>query len=380
MRALPSPLPRLTLQIPECAASPTFPDGWRLSRNAALSFAASLPETSVVPDKSDFTAENIVISVLGGIAAALIFAVVTRGGAGGLMLAHLAPLPIMIIALGYGVRHGASAALLATAILSVYPHPVVGMVYSLMVAGPAWLACYAASGAPRGRRDFVTANYPGWAALAPAAIIALVVCLWLIVATLSFGSLDDALNPIRARAYIVLDEMIKDNKSLEGKFDPVALSGSVAMVVPAFIACYTVGIHIVNLWIAGRLTLASGLLTRPWPDIAEGFRLPKAVGAVFLSGLALCLFNGPSAAIGYVITATMGLILSFQGLAVAHARLRDKRNGMILLAGMYFLVGVLGWPLVLFTLVGLIDLLADFRNRKATVIPGPDRNSAPKSD
>ena len=81
-----------------------------------------------MPDKSEFTAENIVISVLSGIAAALIFAVVTRGGAGGLMLAHLAPLPIMIIALGYGVRHGASAALLATAILSVYPHPVVGMV------------------------------------------------------------------------------------------------------------------------------------------------------------------------------------------------------------------------------------------------------------
>jgi hypothetical protein len=225
-----------------------------------------------VPDQSEFTAENIVISVLGGIAAALIFAVVTRGGAGGLMLAHLAPLPIMIIALGYGVRHGASAALLATAILSVYPHPVVGMVYAVMVAGPAWLACYAASGAPRGRRDFITSNFPGWAALAPAVVIALSVSLWLIVATLSFGSLDDALNPIRARAFIVLDEMIKENKSLEGKLDPVALSGSVAMAVPAFIASYTVMLHIVNLWIAGRLTLASGLLTRPWPDIAEGYR------------------------------------------------------------------------------------------------------------
>ena len=332
-----------------------------------------------MPDKSEFTAENIVISVLGGIAAALIFAVVTRGGAGGLMLAHLAPLPIMIIALGYGVRHGASAALLATAILSVYPHPVVGMVYAVMVAGPAWLACYAASGAPRGRRDFITSNFPGWAALAPAVVIALTVSLWLIVATLSFGSLDDALNPIRARAFIVLDEMIKENKSLEGKLDPVALSGSVAMAVPAFIASYTVMLHIVNLWIAGRLTLASGLLTRPWPDIAEGFRLPKFVGAVFLSGLALSLFNGPSVAVGYVLVASMGLILSFQGLAVAHARLRDRRNGMIMLAIMYFVVGLLGWPLVLFVLIGLMDLIVDFRSRK-TPIPSPGQNSASKPD
>ncbi len=342
--------------------------------------AASLPESSIVPDKSEFTAENIAISVLGGLAAALIFAVVTRGGVGGLVLAHLAPLPIMIIALGYGVRHGASAALLATAILSVYPHPIVGMVYSLMVAGPAWLACYAASGAPRGRRDFVTSNFPGWAALAPAVIIALTVSLWLIVASLSFGSVEEALNPIRARAYIVLDEMIKDNKSLEGKLDPVALSGSVAMAVPAFIACYTVMIHIVNLWMAGRLTLVSGLLTRPWPDIAEGFRLPKYVGAVFLSGLALSLFNGPSAAVGYVLAATMGLILSFQGLAVAHARLRGRGNGMIILAAMYFIVGLLGWPLILFTFIGLTDLIADFRHRKSTVLPGPNETTASKPD
>lgn len=333
-----------------------------------------------MPDKSVFTAENIAISVLGGLAAAVIFAVVARGGGGGLALAHLAPLPIMIISLGYGVRHGASAALLATAILSVYPHPVVGMAYSLMVAGPAWLACYAASGAPRGKRDLITADLPGWSALAPAAIIAMAVSLWLIVASLSFGSLDEALNPIRARAYLIIDEMIKKNNSLEGKFDPVALSGSVAMAIPAFVACYAITIHIVNLWIAGRLSLASGLLSRPWPDIPEGFRLPKAVGGVFLSGLALSLFSGPSAAIGYVLASTMGLVLSFQGLAVAHARLRARPHGMIMLAFMYFLVGLLGWPLVLFIFIGLADLIFDYRPRRPSGVAGPRDGAAPKPD
>jgi uncharacterized membrane protein YhaH (DUF805 family) len=120
-------------------------------------------------------------------------------------------------------------------------------------------------------------------------------------------------------------------------------------------------------------------LTRPWPDIAEGFRLPKFVGAVFLSGLALSLFHGPSAAVGYVLVASMGLIISFQGLAVAHARLRDRRNGMIMLAIMYFVVGLLGWPLVLFVLIGLTDLIVDFRSRKIP-IPGPGQNSASKPD
>lgn len=333
-----------------------------------------------MPDKSVFTFENISISILGGLAAAVLFIVVARGGVGGLMLAHLAPLPIMIISLGYGVRHSASAALLATAILSVYPHPVVGMFHSLMVAGPAWLACYAASGAPRGKRDLITTDYAGWAALGPAAIIALVVSLWLIVASISFGSLDEALNPIRARAYLILDEMVKKNNALEGQFDPVALSGSVAMAIPAFVASYAIIIHLVNLWIAGRLSLASGLLSRPWPDIADSFRLPKAVGGVFLSGLALCLFSGPSAAIGYVLATSMGLILSFQGLAVAHARLRTRPNGMILLAFMYFLVGLLGWPLVLFSLIGLADLIFDYRPRPPAGVHGPRDDAAPKPD
>ena len=333
-----------------------------------------------MPDKSAYTIENIAISLLGGLAAAVIFVVVSRGGVGGLVFAHLAPLPIMIIALGYGVRHGASAALLATAILSVYPHPVVGMAYSLMVAGPAWLATYAASGAPRGKRDLISANYPGWAAFAPAAFITLVVSLWLVVASVSFGSLDEALNPIRARAFIILDEMIKSNNSLEGKFDPVALSGSVAMAIPAFVASYVTMIHLVNLWIAARLTQASGLMTTPMPDIAEGYRLPKATGGVFLSGLALCLFSGPSAAIGYALVSVMGLILSFQGLAVAHSRLRARPNGMILLAIIYFLVGLLGWPLVLFSFIGLADLVFDFRHRKPQGLPDPSDNVRPKTD
>ncbi len=337
-------------------------------------------ESLIVPDKSAYTAENIAISVLGGLAAAVMFAVVARGGVSGLMLAHLAPLPIMIIALGYGLRHGASAALLATAILSIYPHPVVGMIYSMMVAAPAWLASFVASGAPRGKRNLIASDYPGWGATAPAAFIALIVSLWLIVASLSFGSLDEALNPVRARAFLILDEMIKNNKSLEGKFDPVALSGSVAMAIPAFVAGYTVMIHIVNLWIAGRLSQVSGLMTSPWPDIAEGFRAPKPIGGIFLSGLALSIFSGPSAAIGFVLVSTMGLVLSLQGLAVAHARLRARPNGMIILAVVYFLVGLLGWPLVPFIFIGLADLVFDFRRRPPTGAASPRDSATPKAD
>ena len=88
-----------------------------------------------MPDKSDFSWSNISVAALGGVAGAAIFAVVIRGGLGGLFFAHLAPLPLMIIGLGFGLRHCVTAALLSTAILSIYPHPVIGMAYGSDLAG-----------------------------------------------------------------------------------------------------------------------------------------------------------------------------------------------------------------------------------------------------
>ena len=170
-----------------------------------------------MPEKSVLTPQNVGISVLGGIAAAAIGAVVVRGGLGGLVFAHLAPLPLLIVALGFGVVHGATAALTATIILSLALHPVIGMGYALLIAAPAWLAAYVASGAPRNGRDFITRHVTSSACLSAAGVLAGVVILWLIVATISFGSLEEALNPIRARAFIILDAMLRDKDLPEGR-------------------------------------------------------------------------------------------------------------------------------------------------------------------
>ena len=80
-------------------------------------------------------------SLGGGVAAAAVFAVVTKGTLAGLLLAHLAPLPLMIVALGFGLRHGATSALIAAGLLSIWPNPVFGLAYAGIVAIPAMLAC-----------------------------------------------------------------------------------------------------------------------------------------------------------------------------------------------------------------------------------------------
>jgi uncharacterized protein YybS (DUF2232 family) len=319
-------------------------------------------------DKNALSWPNFAVSILGGVAAAVIFAVVARGGFGGLLLAHLAPLPIMIVAFAFGLIHGATAAILASIILIFWPHPVIGMGYALLIAAPAWSAVYAALGAPRGGRDRLTRNLPGWAALAPATFLTSAIILWLIVATLAFGSLDEALNPIRARAFILLDIMVKE-RDLGDKIDPTTLSGSVARAVPAFLAGYGLLIHVINLWLAARIAQASKLLSRPWPDIASEFRLPKPVGGLFLSGIALVFFQGLAGAIGLVLATTMGLLLAFQGLAVAHIYLRGSRSSALVLAVIYFTLGFLGWPLLFFAALGVADLIFNYRVRKTDAGP-----------
>lgn len=351
-----------------------------LSARFAVSLARAAASTRrnrkpVLPDKSLFSLENIVVSVLGGVAAAVIFTVVSRGGSGGLFFAHLAPLPLMIVALGYGVRHGATAALLATTIISIYPHPVLGMAYALLVAGPAWAACYALAGAPRGSRDLLQKNLPAWGLLAPATILAFVVILWLIVASVVAGSPEEALNPLRARIFILLEAMDKE-KAFDFRIDPVWLSGVLTIAAPATIAFYILLIQFANLWIAGRLALASGLLTQPWPDIAAEFRLPKPVGGLFVIGVVAGFFGVAPAAVGYVLAATMGLLLALQGFAVLHVRLRGYKYASPILALIYFVSGLLGWPIIVFALIGLVDLFLDFRARKTPPASGPDHTTA----
>ncbi len=332
-----------------------------------------------MPDKSNFSWSNISVAALGGVAGAAIFAVVIRGGLGGLFFAHLAPLPLMIIGLGFGLRHCVTSALLATAILSIYPHPVIGMAYGLLVAAPAALAIYAAAGAPKGGRDLITHDIPSWASLAPAAVISIVVIAWLVVASLTFGTLEEALNPIRARAFLLIDAMVKENE-INDKLDPVALSGIVARAVPALIAGYAVLIHVVNLWFAGRIAQASGLLTQPFPDISQSFRLPQTAGVAFLAGGAMSLFSGPFAAGGLVLMATMGFLLACQGLSVIHVKLRGVKYSSLMLTLLYFILGVLGWPILIFTLIGLADLVFNYREGGKGAFSAPSDRQPPKLD
>ena len=82
--------------------------------------------------------QMILVGLGAGAAAALLFASITTGTALSLFLAHLAPLPILIVALGWSHLAGIVAALSAAAILGVALGFPISLGFLIGVGMPAW--------------------------------------------------------------------------------------------------------------------------------------------------------------------------------------------------------------------------------------------------
>src|SRR4051794_31219477 len=86
----------------------------------------------------------ILIGIGAGAAAALLFATVVSGSLFSILLFYLAPLPIMIAALGWSHWAGLIAALVAAAGLGLVFTPALFVVFLAAIGLPAWWLGYLA--------------------------------------------------------------------------------------------------------------------------------------------------------------------------------------------------------------------------------------------
>ena len=80
------------------------------------------------------------VAIGAGCAAAFLFAVSAQTSPLAMALAYLAPLPIMIATMGWGVDAGAVAAATSVAGLALLAEPLSGLLYAASVAAPAWVS------------------------------------------------------------------------------------------------------------------------------------------------------------------------------------------------------------------------------------------------
>ena len=307
------------------------------------------------------------IGIGAGAAAALLFASVLSGSLLSVFLFYLAPLPIMIAALGWSHWAGLLAALAAALGLAVVFGTFFFPAFLIGIGLPAWWLAYLALLA-RPQGDAQTLEwYPPGRLVAWAAVLGAVV----IIATIpQFGS--DA-TTVQATLKTAFERMFRVQFHIPAG-EPLIIpglgeaSGAIDLLVvalPPAAAVVTTATQIFNLWLAARIVSVSGRLRRPWPDLAT-LRLPPATPFMLAAAVAGALMLPDLLGVcAGLFAATLLIAYALLGFAVLHGLTRHLQARALVLVGVYTAVLMLGWPVLLMMLLGLIDTALDLRARVA---------------
>jgi hypothetical protein len=136
---------------------------------------------------------------------------------------------------------------------------------------------------------------------------------------------------------------------------------------PTTIAIVFMLIWLFNLYVAGRVTLVSQRLGRPWPDVPSTLVAPRALGALAVVAVAVWLLAPePTSQVAFVFVGVLGVTYLAIGLAALHALSRRLPARPFLILAMYFacFAGA-EYVLPAVALFGIAESLAKLRARAA---------------
>jgi hypothetical protein len=304
------------------------------------------------------------IGIGAGAASALLFASVASGSLISILLFYLAPLPILIAALGWSHWAALVAALAAAAGLTAALSSYFFFAFLFGVGLPAWWLGYLALLArptPTGELDW----YPVGRIVLWAAILGTLV----VVAAIPTLGLDE--ETFRATLRKGFERIIRtqgEGTAPTPRSDPATtgrLIDVLVSVIPSAAAVLSTVINLIDLWLAAKIVRLSGRLRRPWPDLPEETRLPPVTAVMLAGGIVACFLPGLIAIVAGVFVATLLVVYAIAGLAVLHCITRGMTSRGLLLGGTYTALVIFGWPVLLMTLFGLVDAAFDLRARFA---------------
>jgi hypothetical protein len=302
----------------------------------------------------------ILIGISAGAATALLFASVASGSLISILLFYLAPLPILIAAIGWS--HW--AALIAAGFASVALATIFGqnllLAFLFGIGLPAWWLGYLTLLArptgpgPGDMEWYPVGNLVVWCAIAGAAVV--------IAALINFGSGEEG---FRAALRSGIERVIKAQGPAKGPAPDInRLVDFLVLALPPAAAVLTTITNALNLWLAGRIVSVSGRLKRPAPDI-PGMQFPSYAPLLTGGAIAASFVPGLIGTAAGVLAAALLMAYAFLGFAVLHHMTRGMNARALLLGSAYVSVMVLGWPALLMMLLGLADTALDIRGRVA---------------
>lgn len=316
---------------------------------------------------------SVLIAIAAGCASALMFASMISGALISVLLLYLAPLPLMVAALGWGplcATIGGIAAAIGLGALFGLPYCIA---FAVAIALPAWwLGHLALLGRPIAH-EISTGNgaspvtpalewYPvgriliwiaGFAALTTMSVL------------LTLGT-DAATIAGTIRRGVVLILGLDEAANSETKRGIEAL----VMLIPAAAAIGAMMMLTLNLWLAAKITATSGRLQRPWPDL-KATALPPMILAALSAAIAFCFIGGLLAILAQTVVAALVMAYVLVGFAVLHTVTLTLKNRALWLSCAYTIVTVFSWPILLMAALGLADAVFGLRQRYLKGRPPP---------
>ncbi|MGH6711858.1 MAG: hypothetical protein ACREEK_23150 [Bradyrhizobium sp.] len=313
------------------------------------------------------------IALAAGSASALMFASIISGALISLLLFYLAPLPLMVAALGWGplaATIGGIAAASGLGLMFGLPYCIA---FVLTVALPAWwLGHLALLGRPIADTESTTGSQPATPAMEwyPAGRILLWIAgfamLTTIAAMLTLGSDAETITASLKRGLLRI--LAPRNAAPSG--DTERWVGALSIIAPAAAAVVAMMTLTLNLWLAGRITATSGRLHRPWPDLKSAELPPMTLVALSIA-LAFCFIGGLAALFAQITATALLMAYAITGFAVLHTLTLALKGRAFWLSCTYAFVVVFGWPVLAMVVLGLADAVFGFRQRFMRGRPPP---------
>jgi hypothetical protein len=302
------------------------------------------------------------------------FASIISGALISLLLFYLAPLPLMVAALGWGplaaTIGGISA---ATGLGAIFGLPYC-IAFVMTVALPAWwlghlglLGRPIANGVPTGSGAMPVAPALEWYPIGRILLwIAGFAILTTIAAMLTLGTDAETITASLKRGLL----RILAPRNAAPSDDSERWVGALAIIAPAAAAIVAMMTLTLNLWLAGRITATSGRLHRPWPDLKSAELPPMTLVALSVA-LAFCFIGGFAALFAQITATALLMAYAITGFAVLHTLTLALKGRAFWLSCTYAFVVVFGWPVLAMVALGLADAVFGFRQRFMRGRPPP---------
>jgi hypothetical protein len=317
---------------------------------------------------------NIAIAIAAGCASALMYASVISRVRVSLALLYLAPLPLMVAAIGWGPMAGAIGGVAAASGIALLFGIPYAISYVLMAALPAWWLGHLVM---LGRPVANTAPAGNGAAPAPPAMEWYPtgrLLLW--IAGFGFLTTMTALLPLGTDAAEVTATMRQGlmaalkARGLEASADMERVVNLLVAAVPAFMVMGIMKMLTVNMWLAGKIAQTSGRLNRAWPDIRSTTLPPMTMVALCVT-LAFSFSGGLLALVAQVASSALLMAYALTGFAVLHTLTLAAPGRGVWLGITYVVMLTLLWPIIVMVVLGLADAMFGFRERYLRSRPPP---------